>query len=148
VPAHDSIITDSIWERSVPRKDEARWITVADKGRISLILSSLCGFTVLCYLTFASAPHIQDGSITWAQVWSKPYTSPGRVMWDLWWTKWRWGRFSPSTSVSPANLHSTNCSTITLIYHPRLVQQAKVAAVPSGLSPTPLIIKKEKLQKI
>jgi hypothetical protein len=23
-------------------------------------------------------------------------------MWDLWWTKWRWGRFSPSTSVSPA----------------------------------------------
>jgi hypothetical protein len=33
---------------------------------------------------------------------------PGLVMWDLWWTKWRWGRFSPSTSVSPANLHSTN----------------------------------------
>jgi hypothetical protein len=28
----------------------------------------------------------------------------------LWWTKWRWGRFSPSTSVSPANLYSTNCS--------------------------------------
>jgi hypothetical protein len=28
----------------------------------------------------------------------------------LWWTKWRWGRFSPRTSVSPANLHSTNCS--------------------------------------
>jgi hypothetical protein len=23
-------------------------------------------------------------------------------MWDLWWTKWHWGRFSPSTSVSPA----------------------------------------------
>jgi hypothetical protein len=23
-------------------------------------------------------------------------------MWDLWWTKWRLGRFSPSTSVSPA----------------------------------------------
>jgi hypothetical protein len=47
---------------------------------------------------------------------------PGLVMWDLWWTKWRWCRFSPSTSVSPANLHSTNCSTITLIYHPGLVQ--------------------------
>jgi hypothetical protein len=27
------------------------------------------------------------------------------------------GRFSPSASVSPANLHSTNCSTITLTYH-------------------------------
>jgi hypothetical protein len=23
-----------------------------------------------------------------------------------------WGRFSPSTSVSPANSHSTNCSTL------------------------------------
>jgi hypothetical protein len=38
------------------------------------------------------------------------------------WTKGRWGRFSPSTSVSPANLYSTNCSTITLIYHLGLVQ--------------------------
>jgi hypothetical protein len=49
-------------------------------------------------------------------------SSPGLVMWDLWWTKWRWGRFSPSTSVPLANLHSTNCSTITLIYHLGLVQ--------------------------
>jgi hypothetical protein len=30
-----------------------------------------------------------------------------------------------STSVSPANLHSTNCSTITLTYHLGLVQQAR-----------------------
>jgi hypothetical protein len=28
----------------------------------------------------------------------------------------------PSTSVYPANLHSTNFSTITLTYHPELVQ--------------------------
>jgi hypothetical protein len=27
----------------------------------------------------------------------------------LWWTKWRLGKFSPSTSVSPAKtIHSTN----------------------------------------
>jgi hypothetical protein len=32
-------------------------------------------------------------------------------MWDLWWTKLHWRRFSPSTSVSPAN-HSTNFSII------------------------------------
>jgi hypothetical protein len=32
-------------------------------------------------------------------------------MWGLWWTKRHWGRFSPSTSVSPAN-HSTNFSSI------------------------------------
>jgi hypothetical protein len=23
-----------------------------------------------------------------------PSSSPGKVMWDLWWTKWHWGRFS------------------------------------------------------
>jgi hypothetical protein len=45
-------------------------------------------------------------------------------MWDLWWTKWYWGMFSPSSSVSPANSHSTDCSTI-IIYHPGLVQQDK-----------------------
>jgi hypothetical protein len=44
-------------------------------------------------------------------------------MWDLWWTKWRWGRFSPNTSVSRANLHySTNFSTITITYQLGLVQ--------------------------
>jgi hypothetical protein len=53
---------------------------------------------------------------------SGPGSIPGLVKWDLWWTKWRWGRFSPSTSVSPANLHSTNCSTVTLTYHLGLVQ--------------------------
>jgi hypothetical protein len=51
-----------------------------------------------------------------------PGSIPGLVKWDLWWTKWRWGGFSPSTSVSLANLHSTNCSTITLTYHLGLVQ--------------------------
>jgi hypothetical protein len=29
----------------------------------------------------------------------------GHVIWNLWQTKWHWGRFSPSTSVSPANSH-------------------------------------------
>jgi hypothetical protein len=55
----------------------------------------------------------------------------GLVMWDLWWTKWRWGRFYQSTSVSPANLYSTNFSTITITCHPGLVQNwPVVAAVP------------------
>jgi hypothetical protein len=36
---------------------------------------------------------------------------PGSV-WDLWWTKRHWGRFSLSTSVFPANHHSTNFSII------------------------------------
>jgi hypothetical protein len=36
----------------------------------------------------------------------------GQSMWGLWWTKWHWGRFSPSTSVSLANHYSTNFSII------------------------------------
>jgi hypothetical protein len=53
-----------------------------------------------------------------------PGSSPGQVMWDLRWTKWHWGRFSPITLVSPVNLHSTNGPTITSIYHLGLVQWA------------------------
>jgi hypothetical protein len=34
----------------------------------------------------------------------------GQVTWDLWWTVWHWGRFSPRTSVSPSNHHSTKFS--------------------------------------
>jgi hypothetical protein len=49
--------------------------------------------------------------------------------------------FSPSTSVSPANLHSTNCSIITTIYiWGWYNNRPVVAAVPSGLSLTPLRI--------
>jgi hypothetical protein len=35
------------------------------------------------------------------------------------------GRYFQSTSVSPVNFHSTDFSTITITYHPGLVQQAK-----------------------
>jgi hypothetical protein len=38
------------------------------------------------------------------------------------------------------NLHSTNYSTITLIYHLGLCNRPDVAAVPGDVSPTPLII--------
>jgi hypothetical protein len=59
-------------------------------------------------------------------------------MWDLWWTKWHWGRFSPSTSVSPANPHSTDCSTVIIIIIIRgWYNRPTVADVPSGLSLTP-----------
>jgi hypothetical protein len=38
-----------------------------------------------------------------------PGSSPGQVMWDLWWTKCYWGIFSPSTSVSlPILIPSTS----------------------------------------
>jgi hypothetical protein len=40
-----------------------------------------------------------------------PGSRPGS-MWDLWWTKRHWGRFSPSTSIPPADHHSTKFSII------------------------------------
>jgi hypothetical protein len=43
-------------------------------------------------------------------------------MWDLWWTKQHWGTFFPTYSVSLANSHSTDRSTLIIIYHPGLVQ--------------------------
>jgi hypothetical protein len=59
-------------------------------------------------------------------------SSPGLVMWDLWWTKWRWGRFSLSTSVSPANLHGPQSSS-SIIWG--LYNRPEVAAVPRDLVP-------------
>jgi hypothetical protein len=44
------------------------------------------------------------------------------VMWNLWRLKWRWGNFSPATLSYPANSHSTDYSTLTIICHLGLVQ--------------------------
>jgi hypothetical protein len=63
-------------------------------------------------------------------------------MWDLWWTKWRWGRFSPSTSVFLANFYSINFSIITITYHLGLVQLASSGRSTNRLRLTPLRIKK------
>jgi hypothetical protein len=58
-------------------------------------------------------------------------------MWELWWSKWHWGTFFPSTSVSPANSHS-DYSTFIAIYPPVAGTTGEfVADVPSGLSLTP-----------
>jgi hypothetical protein len=39
-------------------------------------------------------------------------TTEAPIMWDLWRTKWHWGRFS---LVSPAN-HSADCSTLFIVH--------------------------------
>jgi hypothetical protein len=64
-------------------------------------------------------------------------------MWDLWWTKCHWGRFSLSTSVSPANSHSTDWSTFNHLSSGAGTIGQKVAAVSSGLSRTKRKIKKK-----
>jgi hypothetical protein len=70
---------------------------------------------------------------------------PSQDIWDLWWTKWHWGRFSPSTLVSPANSHFTDYSTF-IIYHPGLGTIGQtVADVPSGLILTPSQENKKKV---
>jgi hypothetical protein len=81
------------------------------KNKMHLILTKLSATSV-----------IAQAVNRWLPTAAARVQNPGLVMWDLSWTKWRWGRFSPSTSVSPANLHSTNFSTITLTYLPGLVQ--------------------------
>jgi hypothetical protein len=54
-------------------------------------------------------------------------------------------RIFPRTSVSPANLHSTNFSTITITYHPGLVQKASSGR--STQSPTAQIKKNNNTRK-
>jgi hypothetical protein len=70
----------------------------------------------------AGFPPWWEGGYSPASHHGGPGSSPGQVMWDLWLTKWYWGRCSPSTSVFPDNSHSTDCSTFVIIHHPRLVQ--------------------------
>jgi hypothetical protein len=64
-----------------------------------------------------------------------PGSSLGLVKLDLWWTKCHWGRFSPSTSVSLANLQSTKFSIIIIAGAGTIGQS--VADLPSGPSWTP-----------
>jgi hypothetical protein len=102
---------------------------------------------IIAQKVYTERPHHSSSGLSLAYHRAGPGSSPGLVMWDLWWTRWRWGRFSPSTSVSPANLHSTSWSTIILIYHRGLYNRPEVTAVPSGLSPTPPIIIKKSLYR-
>jgi hypothetical protein len=74
------------------------------------------GLCVSMYVLF-NGHAIAQAVSRWLPIVAARGSSAGLVMWDLWWTKWRRGRFSTSTSVSPANLYSTNCSRILLIYH-------------------------------
>jgi hypothetical protein len=84
----------------------------------SPVLLSLIYFCVLTYFLPAVCPLprrllLQPRSLGFSHR-GDPNSSPGEVMRDLWWTKWHWGRFYPSTS--PAN-HSTDCCTVIINHH-------------------------------
>jgi hypothetical protein len=67
----------------------------------------------------------------------RPGFASTQSMWDLWWTKWHWGRFPPSTSVSPANHHSTNFSIIIITrgWHNRPIGGRSAKWTQLGLHP-------------
>jgi hypothetical protein len=44
---------------------------------------------------------------------------------DSWWTNQHWGGQVFSEHFGPLSNHSTDCSTLIIIHHPGLVQQAK-----------------------
>jgi hypothetical protein len=64
--------------------------------------------------------------------------------WCLWWSKRHWGRFSSSTSVSPANHHSTNFSIITITrgWHKRPIGGRSAEWTQFGLHPPLYQLKK------
>jgi hypothetical protein len=51
-----------------------------------------------------------------------PGSSLYQVLWDLLLIKWDWGRFSPSNLDSLASSNSSDCSSLTIMYHSELVQ--------------------------
>jgi hypothetical protein len=71
----------------------------------------------------------------------------GQSMWGLWWTKRHWWRFSPGTSVSLANHHSTNFSIIIITrgWHNRPIGGR--SAEWTQLDSTPTIPIKKKIGK-
>jgi hypothetical protein len=54
-------------------------------------------------------------------------SGPGQFMWDLWWTKQHWGRFSLSTSVSLATC-STDCYRLIMIMSSRAGTAGRIVA--------------------
>jgi hypothetical protein len=69
----------------------------------------------LVILSVALRPCCSPSGLTLVSHRSGPGSRLGS-MWGLWWTKRHWGRFSPSTSVFPANHHSTNFSIIIITW--------------------------------
>jgi hypothetical protein len=78
-----------------------------------------------------------------------PGSIPGLVKWDLWWTKWRRGRFSPSTSVSSA-IHFTKFSIliITRGRYNRPVSGRRAGWTQFGLHHSLCKLQKNKIKKL
>jgi hypothetical protein len=114
--------------RSLCKKD-SRLYKFCTKHLLSIGFVSLSVFTApnrqYIYFDVIRGRAIDEAVSRWLS------TAAALVKWDLWWTKWRRGRFSPSTSVSPA-IHSTKFSILTITEAGTIGQW--VADVPSGTS--------------
>jgi hypothetical protein len=69
--------------------------------------------------------------------------NPGQVMWNLWWIKWHWSGFPPSTLVFPAN-SSANSSPF--INH--LITYSYIASVLTASLKTNQPTKKKTIKKL
>ena len=70
----------------------------------------------------------------------RPGSTTDQLMWDLWWTKWQWNRFSMSTSSFPCQHHSTIAPYSFILLPPTLynvflpvLQFSSVSIIPSLL---------------
>jgi hypothetical protein len=78
----------------------------------------------LFILTVLQGRAIAEAVSRWLPTAAARFT-PGCDKWDLWWIKWGRGRFSPSTSVSPAKNHSFHQLLHHHHNHPGQVQKAR-----------------------
>jgi hypothetical protein len=90
---------------------------------------------------------------SWSSRWLPIAAAQVRVrsgMWGLWWTKRHWGRFSPSTSVSPANHHPTNFSIIIITWgwHNRPINDRSVEWTQLDSTPPLYQFKKKGMEMI
>jgi hypothetical protein len=112
-----------------PHNGKQLVLPVNSNGTVRWVVRWFCGFvwslpwkTIISYtvcvtaldlrtvwhLSFSDGPRRSSSGYWLTSHRGDPGSRLGLIKWDLWWKKWRWGRFSPRTSVSPTNLHLPN----------------------------------------
>jgi hypothetical protein len=124
------------------KEQQNLWEKISNIWHGSLALLICCWRKCISYLQMGRA--IAEAVSRWLPT---AGSIPSLVKWDLWWTKWRRGRFSPSISVSPAIL-STKFSilTITRGRYNRPVSGRRAEWTQFGLHPLLCKLKKNYLQ--
>jgi hypothetical protein len=105
----------------------------SDEARKKKYICNFWSLTVTLGNWLGRGRAVAEAGIRWLSTAAARVRSLGSGKWDLWWTKWRRGRFSQITSVSPGKtVYSTNFSILTITRD--RYNRPGVAAVPSGPS--------------